>query len=102
MGVYALVRQSLSETGRQQLIKVQCMSFRIINNNDENHLSEVKRLLSESTEIIIVSPFLSEKVMNPLGKFLPDRVKNVTLVTTLKPLTQNNSKRLRRWQHCIN
>ncbi len=95
MGVYALVRQSLSETGRQQLIKVQCMSFRIINNNDENHLSEVKRLLSESTEIIIVSPFLSEKVMNPLGKFLPDRVKNVTLVTTLKPFDAEQFKKVK-------
>ena len=102
MGVYALVRQSLSETGRQQLIKVQCMSFRIINNNDENHLSEVKRLLAESIEIVIVSPFLSEDVMNSLGKYLPDRVKDVTLVTTLKPFDAEQFKKVKALLHCIN
>ena len=71
------------------------MSFRIINNNDENHLSEVKRLLAESTEIVIVSPFLSEDVMNSLGKYLPDRVKDVTLVTTLKPFDAEQFKKVK-------
>ena len=95
MGVYAFVRQSLSETGIQQLIIVQCMSFRIINNNDENHFSEVKRLLAESDEIVIVSPFLSEEVMNSLGKYLPDKVKNITLVTTLKPFDAEQFKKVK-------
>lgn len=95
MGVYALVRQSLSETGIQQLIIVQCMSFRIINNNDENHFSEVKRLFAESDEIVIVSPFLSEEVMNSLGKYLPDKVKNITLVTTLKPFDAEQFKKVK-------
>ena len=71
------------------------MSFRIINNNDENHFSEVKRLLAESDEIVIVSPFLSEEVMNSLGKYLPDKVKNITLVTTLKPFDAEQFKKVK-------
>ena len=61
------------------------MPYRIIRNNEENHLSEVKMLFSGSTEIVITSPFLSVDVMKSLGNYLTERVKNVTLITTLKP-----------------
>ena len=61
------------------------MPFRIIRNNEENHLSEVKMLFGGSTEIVITSPFLSVDVMKSLGHYLTERVKNVTLITTLKP-----------------
>lgn len=42
-------------------------------------------LFGGSTEIVITSPFLSVDVMKSLGNYLPERVKNVTLITTLKP-----------------
>ena len=61
------------------------MPFRIIRNKEENHLSEVKMLFGGSTEIVITSPFLSVDVMKSLGNYLTERVKNVTLITTLKP-----------------
>lgn len=63
------------------------MALRIIHNKEENHLGEVKRLFGASTEIVITSPFLSVDVMKALGRYLPEKVKDVTLITTLKPHT---------------
>ena len=59
--------------------------MRIIQNKDESHLEEVKWLFGESTQIVIVSPFLSTDAIRKLGNILPKKITDVTLVTTLKP-----------------
>lgn len=59
--------------------------MRIIQNKDESHLEEVKWLFGESTQIVIISPFLSTDAIRKLGNILPKIITDVTLVTTLKP-----------------
>ena len=61
------------------------MTVRIIRNKVENHLEEMKWLFGKSSQIVIVSPFISIEAISKLEKILPDKVKDVTLVTTLKP-----------------
>lgn len=60
-------------------------TVRIIHNKVENHFEELKWLFGESIQIIIVSPFISIEAILKLAKILPEKVKDVTLVTTLKP-----------------
>ena len=64
---------------------VESMAMRIIENKEENHLDEVKWLFGESNKIVIVSPFLSKDAIQELGKILPAKISDVTMVTTLKP-----------------
>lgn len=71
------------------------MTVRIIRNKVENHLEEMKWLFGKSSQIVIVSPFISIEAISKLEKILPDKVKDVTLVTTLKPLMWTSLTKLR-------
>ena len=79
------------------------MTVRIIRNKVENHLEVMKWLFGKSSQIVIVSPFISIEAISKLEKILPDKVKDVTLVTTLKPFDTDQFNKvkalveLRRW-----
>ena len=60
------------------------MIFRIISNRNSNHLSELRSLLKNCSEAIIASPFITEEAVDKLFGSDCGRLKNLTVITTLK------------------
>jgi len=58
--------------------------MRIVNNSTSNHLEEVKDLLARSSEVLIVSPFVSLPAIKKIGNCLTAGLQELTLITTLK------------------
>lgn len=61
-------------------------SLKLISNNGENHLSELKRLICKDTrKLVIVSPFLATDIKKLLREFSLEEVELIELITTFKP-----------------
>ena len=60
------------------------MACYIIDNSKSTHLSEVKRLFSGCSEILIASPFITMEAVEQLNNCIPEVLGSLTLVTTMK------------------
>ena len=60
--------------------------LRMVSNTGEDHLSELKRLISGKTDrLVVASPFLASDIATLLGEFSFEEVKIFELITTFKP-----------------
>lgn len=58
--------------------------MRIVRNDQNNHLEEVKDLFGRSSEVIVASPFISPFAINNIKRWITAGFEKLTLVTTLK------------------
>jgi HKD family nuclease len=59
-----------------------------------HHLGELESLFNEATSAILMSPFLSEDLAGLLGNFKLSNLKALRLITTLKPNTREQLKKI--------
>lgn len=58
--------------------------MRIVRNDQNNRLEEVKNLFGRSSEVIVASPFISPFAINNIKRWITAGLEKLTLVTTLK------------------
>ncbi len=77
--------------------------MKLLNNINSNHYNDVKSILSDADELIILSPFLMESFDHFFNQISEKGIKHITLTTTLK---DNNPDLLKKsnslYSFCLN